>query len=150
MSAATELQAYLHEHIPLSRAMGVEVVEASVDRVRLRAPLAPNLNHRRTAFGGSIASLATLAGWGWLHARLAGRTPPARLVVQKSAIEYLDAIDADFEATCAAPAAEHWARFEKMLALRGRARLELAVEVVVHGRVAATLAGTYVAVTTAE
>lgn len=145
MSASAELQAYLHEHIPLSRAMGVHVLEAGPERVRLRAPLEPNLNHRRTAFGGSIASLATLAGWGWLRVRLAEHEPPVRLVVQKSTIDYLDGIDAEFEAVCPAPPAEAWSRFERMLASRGRARLELAVEVLVHGRVAARLQGTYAA-----
>lgn len=150
MTSAAALEAFLHENIPLSRAMGVHVLEATAGRVRLGAPLAPNLNHRQTAFGGSIASLATLAGWGWLHAQLAGRTPAVRLVVQKSLLEYLDAIDDDFEAVCDAPAGDSWARFERTLAQRGRARLELAVEVRVRGRVAATLAGTYVGVLAAE
>jgi thioesterase domain-containing protein len=74
MSPAT-LQAYLHEHIPLTRALAVEVVEVGLQRVQLAAPLAPNRNHRQTAFGGSVASLAMLAGWSWLHARLAGHSP---------------------------------------------------------------------------
>jgi thioesterase domain-containing protein len=145
VSPEAALEVYLHAHIPLSRAMGVRVVEASAARVRLAAPLAPNLNHRRTAFGGSIASLATLAGWGWLHVQLAHHRPPVRLVVQKSALEYLEAIDDDFEAVCEAPAAEQRERFERMLAQKGRSRLELAVAVLAHGRTCATLAGTFAA-----
>jgi hypothetical protein len=44
----TEIKTYLYEHIPLSKAMEVDVVDASVDKVVLRAPLAPNINHRAT------------------------------------------------------------------------------------------------------
>jgi thioesterase domain-containing protein len=65
-----ELAQYLHEHIPLSRAMGVEVVEATWDGVSLRAPLAPNINHRETVFGGSASAVAILAAWALLYVRL--------------------------------------------------------------------------------
>lgn len=141
---------YLHERIPLSRAMGVSVLELSPDIVRLAAPLAPNVNHRGSAFGGSIASLAALAGWGWLRARLDGRDPLPGLVIQHQAIEFEAAATADLVATCAAPQAEEWTRFVKLLERRGRARLELAVEVVAGGRTAARARGTYVAVAGGE
>src|SRR6266540_3523639 len=51
------LQKYLHDHIPLSKAMDVEVVEATDDGVTLAAPLAPNINHRETVFGGSASAV---------------------------------------------------------------------------------------------
>jgi len=41
-----ELERYLHEHIPLSRAMQVSVVSVQPESVVLSAPLAPNINHR--------------------------------------------------------------------------------------------------------
>jgi thioesterase domain-containing protein len=56
-----ELAHYLHEHIPLSHAMGVEVVEADWHSVTLRAPLAPNINHRETVFGGSASAVGIVA-----------------------------------------------------------------------------------------
>ena len=49
----SELQTYLHQHIPLSQAMQVTVMEASLQQVVLTAPLVPNINHRETVFGGS-------------------------------------------------------------------------------------------------
>jgi hypothetical protein len=51
----TALEQYLHEHIPLSAAMGVKVVQADPQCVVLTAPLAPNINHRDTVFGGSAS-----------------------------------------------------------------------------------------------
>lgn len=50
------LQDYFHQHIPISAAMGVEVTKAAEDGVNLRAPLQPNINRRRTVFGGSASA----------------------------------------------------------------------------------------------
>ncbi len=61
------IQDYLHEHIPLSKAMGVSVVEADAVGIVLSAPLEPNINHRDTVFGGSASSLAVLAAWSVVH-----------------------------------------------------------------------------------
>ena len=143
---AAELERYLHDHIPLSRALAVRVAHVGPEFVRLSAPLAPNLNHRRTAFGGSVASLAILAGWSWLLARLADRGPVPRLVIQEQTVEYLTPIDAGFEATCAAPTEAAWRRFARALDERGRGRLELAAEVTCEGRLAARFRGLYVAI----
>ena len=65
-----QLERYLHEHIPLSKAMGVSVLSVGEEAVTLRAPLAPNINHRETVFGGSASALAILAAWSLLHTRL--------------------------------------------------------------------------------
>jgi thioesterase domain-containing protein len=143
---AADLERYLHDHIPLSRALGVHVVHLGPELVRLSAPLAPNVNHRRTAFGGSVASLAILAGWSWLLARLADRSPVPRLVIQEETVEYLAPIDAEFEALCPAPAETAWRRFVRALDERGRGRLELTTEVRSEGRVAARFRGLYVAI----
>ncbi len=147
---AADLERYLHEHIPLSRALAVCVEQLTPELVRLAAPLAPNLNHRRTAFGGSVASLAILAGWSWLLARLADRSPLPRLVIQEQTVEYLAPIGATFEARCPAPSEAAWRRFVRALDERGRGRLELTAEVLCEGQVAARFRGLYVAIGGAE
>ncbi len=83
-----ELQQYLHEHIPLSKAMGVEVLAATPESAKLSAPLAPNINHRDTVFGGSAAALASLSAWSLLHIRLRQEGIGSRIVIQKSALDY--------------------------------------------------------------
>ena len=142
---AEELGAYLRTHIPLTRALGVEVLELSDAVVRLGAPLVPNVNHRQTAFGGSVACLAILSAWGWLHARLERDAPGSRLVIQRQAIEYLMPIGAPFTASCAAPRPDAWHRFSRTFASRRRARIELAAEVRCGESIAATFTGSYVA-----
>jgi thioesterase domain-containing protein len=146
MNPAT-LQAFLHEYIPLSRALAVEVVEVGLERVQLAAPLAPNRNHRQTAFGGSVASLAILAGWSWLHVRLAGTSPLPDIVIQQQQVEYLAAVDDVFTAICAAPPDAAWRKFLRALEQRARGRLELTAEVRCRERLVARFSGQYVAVT---
>ena len=78
------LAQYLHQQIPLSRAMQVDALEVSEDSVRLSAPLVPNVNHRATVFGGSASALAILAAWSLLHVRLRGSFPQASIVIQRA------------------------------------------------------------------
>ena len=66
-----EITRYLHDHIPITRSLGARVEHADGQSVRLWAPLAQNLNHRDTAFGGSLSSLAILSGWVLLYLRSA-------------------------------------------------------------------------------
>ena len=64
-TAAVEV--HLHCHIPISPAMGVRVLVCDNTAVTLAAPLAPNINHRATVFGGSASAVAILTAWTWLH-----------------------------------------------------------------------------------
>lgn len=139
------LEQYLRQQIPLSAAMGVRVTLASPERVQLAAPLAPNVNHTETVFGGSAAALATLAAWSVLHLRIARAGLSARLVIQRSNMEYEHPIRGDFDAVCRFSDDLAWDRFHVTLTRRGRARLTLAAHLVHDGRRAATFEGDFVA-----
>jgi thioesterase domain-containing protein len=127
--SAYDLEAYLHTHIPLSAAMQVAVVAASDDAVALSAPLAPNINHRSTAFGGSLSTLAILSAWALVNLRLKAEGLHSRLVIQSNHMNYDAPVEGDFTATArlADPAA--WPSFVKMLKRRGRARIIATSEV---------------------
>ncbi len=60
---ARALEARILAHLPLARAMQVRMVGFDGERVILAAPLAENINDKGTGFAGSLATLATLAGW---------------------------------------------------------------------------------------
>src|SRR5690606_29114245 len=125
---------------PLSRAMRVSVVEAGERRVVLSAPLAPNINHRETVFGGSAAALATLAAWTLLEVRLSLAGLPARVVIRRSRMDYLRPIARDLTDDAA------WDRFVRTLGRRGKARIALEAVVEHAGSEAARFAGEFVAV----
>ncbi len=143
-----ELEAYLHAHIPISREMGVRVAACDPAGVTLAAPLAPNINHRATVFGGSASAVAILAAWASLHRAmtLAGR--PARLVIQRNRVDYLAPIAGDFTARCEGLPEAKLAAFLRMLARHGRARADLTATLEFEGAVAARFAGEFVALRT--
>ena len=142
----TQVEAYLHEHIPISAGMGIRVEALEPDLVTLSAPLEPNVNHRSTVFGGSCASVAILAAWTVVHLRVSA-VRPARVVIQHGATDYLAPITGAFTATCRADP-EAWSRFDRLFARKGRARIELEAVVESGGEVVARFRGTYVAVAT--
>jgi thioesterase domain-containing protein len=142
---AAELETYLHDHIPLSRAMVVHVVSVADDRIVLGAPLAPNINHRDTVFGGSAAAVATLAAWSLLHLRLTAAGLPSRVVIQSSSMDYLAPMAADFTASAVLDPGADWDGFIRMLARRGRARIALQAELSCEGQTAGRFRGEFVA-----
>lgn len=142
-AATTE---YLHQQMPLTKAMGLTITCASDELAIVTAPLGPNLNHQHTAFGGSIATIGITAGWVYLHCRLERENVNARLIIQKSQVEYLNPAASDFEARCISPSAEEWDAFMTMLRKRGRARITRPAQIQCQGKVAAIHHGTYIAI----
>jgi thioesterase domain-containing protein len=144
MDALPRLQATLHSEIPLSKAIGIAVGTYDNGCLTLQAPLGPNINHKDTAFAGSLNALVTLAGWSltWLvldAARLSGK-----IVIQDSTIHYLHPVTQDFVARCCQPEAGDLARFLIMLRKKGRARLELQAAIHEAGACAVSFSGRYV------
>ncbi len=125
--------------------MQVAVVIADQIRVVLQAPLAPNINHRDTVFGGSASALAILAAWSVVHSKLSRDGTPARLVIQRNEMEYLAAIDGAFTASADAPDDATWARFARSLARHGKARIEVSAQLDCGTRLAGRFVGQFVA-----
>lgn len=144
-TTSDEVETYLREHIPLSGDMGVRVLDPGPDRVVLEAPLEPNLNHRATAFGGSVAAVAMLAGWALVHFRLKAEGVAAETVIHRGDMRYDAPIQGPFRALCARVADGPWQRFTKAIVRHGRGRIGVVVTVEVGGGAVATLGASYVA-----
>ncbi len=140
-----ELESYLHEHIPLSAAMAVSVAEASPERVVLRVPLAPNINHRETVFGGSASAAAILVCWSLLHLRMRGAGLDARLVIQRNTMSYLAPIAGDFRAVAALDDPAAWSAFTRTLERKRRARITVSALLESGGETACRFEGEFVA-----
>ncbi len=141
-----DIEAYLHRHIPITRDMGVRLLECSLQGVKLSAPLAPNVNHRATAFGGSVSSTLILAAWTWLHFALREAGLHCQIVIQRNTVEYVAPVPGEFTAHCDGLTAAPWERFLRTLRRHGKARLELHARLQWHGKVVAKFSGDYVAV----
>lgn len=121
-----DLEALLHHDIPLTRDMGLSVLAWNNQRLTLGLPLAPNVNHTHTLFGGSLYCGAVLAGWGWLHLALTqAGIDGGHIVIQEGHITYPLPVRRDAEAICEAPEPAVWERFVKTWQRHGRARITL-------------------------
>jgi thioesterase domain-containing protein len=144
-SSELEVEQYLHRHIPLTVAMGVRVKIATPGRVELMAPLAPNINHHDTVFGGSASALATLSAWTLVHVGLRHAEVDATTVIQRNVMSYEEPIHGDFSAVCTLIDDSAWQRFLKTLERRGRARITMNAHLMFEGRQAASFEGDFVA-----
>jgi thioesterase domain-containing protein len=118
-----ELEQYLHARIPLSRAMQVSVVNVQSDSVILSAPLAPNINHHDTVFGGSASAVAILAAWSLVHTRLKTSGISSDLVIQRNTMHYELPIAGAFTARSFIQTTGAWESFTRILVRKGRARI---------------------------
>lgn len=143
--AAEELEKLLHRDIPITHAMGISVKAYDGHELTLRAPLSKNINHKMTAFGGSINTLTTLTCWGLIHLILREADLNAHVVIQDSSVRYLHPIHGDMEATCQKPPQNLVKRFLELYKQRGKARLELSSTIYQGDEIAASYIGRYVA-----
>ncbi|MFT5367841.1 MAG: thioesterase domain-containing protein [Candidatus Latescibacterota bacterium] len=139
-----DVTAYLHDHIPLTAHMGVSVVGYDEKSVRISAPLEPNLNHRNTAFGGSLSTLGILAGWTLLHLRLKDAGIANRLVIQKSEMDFKRPAMGALEVVCSQTDLVEWNRFTKMIVEKEKSRITLVSEIYSSGEVVAVNEGIFV------
>ncbi len=146
--SARGLTIFLHEQIPLTRAMELRAAEASSERLVLEAPLAPNRNHLGTAFGGSLQALPTLACYGalWMTLREAGLD--GHVVVKRSHATFHEPVSGKLRAVCERPSAAESAAFLSQLKRHGKARMELeaTVEGTAPDKPAVKFSGSFVAV----
>ncbi len=114
--------------------------------LRLRAPLAAHVNDKGCAFGGSMASLMTLAAWGVLTLRLQQAGIAADVFVADGQLHYRAPLYADLEVEAQVAKAESWEQFLATLRERGRAGLRMAARVrLPDGGIAADSTARYVA-----
>ncbi|MEJ2059252.1 MAG: thioesterase domain-containing protein [Gammaproteobacteria bacterium] len=123
------LQHTLHHEIPLTRAIGIKVTDVTHDAVTLTAPLENNLNHKATAFGGSLYSVAVLAGWSLIHSRLHELGLAAHIVIQESDIRYLQPVTQDIVATARIESEAGFEKFVRLFRKKGMARISLNAEI---------------------
>jgi thioesterase domain-containing protein len=145
MDALRRLQATLHAEIPISKDIGISAGDYDNGCLVLHAPLAPNINHKDTAFAGSLNAVATLAGWSLLWLVLDEAALSAKIVIQDSTIEYLHPVTGDFTAQCYLPSSDELTRFLNILRKKSRARLQLQATIAADEHMAVRFSGRYVA-----
>ena len=134
---------FLHEQIPITRAMGLRVIANDERGFTVEAPVALNSNHLRTAFGGSINAVATLAAYGLLWLEM--NDPAVHVVVAESSVRFLRPVREKIRAICLRPLANDLEVFRIRFVEKGKARIALRVNVMEAGQIAAEFEGMFVA-----
>jgi thioesterase domain-containing protein len=144
------LELFLHEMIPLAKAMGVSVEMSDEQKLVLIAPLEQNKNSLNTAFGGSLVSLATLAGYGVVWELMRNETGEKkaewRIVVKESRAAYRRPVIGDLRAICERPAKAALDEFKAALQRYGQAKLKLRTRIIEDGNTAVDVQAAYVVV----
>ena len=137
------IESYLHERIPLTRAMGLRVAALDAGGLTLTAPLGPNINDKGTAFAGSISALLTLSGWALLHALLDGDPAGVQIAVTESALTYSHPVRGELRAVCDHPAETSIREVREFLTTKGKARVSLSARLMEGSMVCAEFQGAY-------
>lgn len=144
-SSIEALQATFDHEIPITREIGIKVALYDGEKLELTAPIKRNINHKSTAFAGSLNSVVTLAGWGLIWLLLKELDISATIVIQDSASHYRRPVTRDFTAICSRPPDEQVEQFARVLREKGRARLELASTISEQNVLVMSFQGRYVA-----
>ncbi len=134
--------------MPPARALSLRLADYDGDRLCLTAPLAPNINDKGSAFGGSLASMMTLSAWALMTMRLEDAGFSADVYVQDSTVKYLVPLYDDLRAEARLVVGQDWDQVIATFAQRGKTRALLQAQIrEVSGRICCTLEGRFVALT---
>ncbi len=139
------LQAVLKSGIPMAMHMQVSLCHLDTDGLTLSAPLAPNANHMGTGFAGAQQAAVSLTGWG-MTLLLAGAASQHNLVAQEAQVRFLLPVTDAFQIHCPTPSQRIIDEFRHTLARRGRARLNLTIQIRCNDVCCAEARARYVAV----
>ncbi len=138
-----ELEQTWHQTIPLAKAMLIHPCFYNNQQLLVCANRDANINLHNTMFAGSIYSLATLTGWGWVHLLLKQQQLDADIVLADADIRYKRPLIGQ-------PLAKTNDTLTsgniKVLTRNRKARISVQVEVCDGDNVVATFNGTYVAI----
>ena len=145
LSPAATLEREILEHIPLARAMQLAVPRYSGDELEMTAPLAPNINDKGCAFGGSMASLLTLAGWGLIELGLRAQSLDCDIYVGDSNVRYREPVWGELRGIARFAEPDALSRVIAAVRDRGNGRADVVCEIAGEQGAAATLTARFVA-----
>jgi thioesterase domain-containing protein len=138
-----KLKEFFKSHLPLTQFMEMEVESYDGKRLILKAPLDPNINDKKTAFGGSLYNISVMACWGMAYLKTLEANIQCNQVVTKASIEYKAPVHGTLRATCIAPGDEVVNAFINNFNEKGRARITLNSTIECSGKTAVEFEGTY-------
>lgn len=125
--------------------MDATVVRCDEHTIELSAPLAPNVNHHGTMFGGSLSALALLTGWSAVYRALAPAGIDAHIVIRQNTMDYVAPAAGPVLARCEPLEPVVAERLLRTVRRLGRARVSLSVALYCRDALVARFSGDYAA-----
>jgi len=122
------VEEFLHQRIPLAKAMNCKVIDSTRDTISIGAPRFANTVEGETLFGGSMMTVGVFASWTLLQIALRrlDYLPDAQLYKSKwSLISSPVPTSSEFVARCALPSDKEWQQFLRMLSRKGSSTVVL-------------------------
>ena len=143
MSYQQEINDFLSQTVPLFRAMQARLDRCDEAGLALVAPLAPNINDKGIAFGGSMAAIAALTGWALTRVTLREQDETAEIVITDSTLKFLKPVRGNIVAECDRPDQSVIESFVSGYRQHGKARWTVEVIIRADGEPAMTFTGRY-------
>ncbi len=90
-----EFRHYLYKKIPLTQAMGLQLLEWDEQKLSCQAPLRANINDKGSVFGGSSSALMIIAAWSLIKLVCDKQTITADIVIHKNETHWQKALCSD-------------------------------------------------------
>ncbi len=139
-----EAQNYIDTNIPMTKIMGMKIIELTHESVRVAMPHGPNVNHQGSVFGGSIDSLFFVTSWAYVQLLIEDFEPHPRIVGRRGKSTFHKPVKSDFEAKVLIPDETAVKVFLDDLTQKGKGRITAKAIVEYEGEIAAEFEGDFV------
>ncbi len=130
-----DVQAYIYDHIPIVRKNGFAIeTDTHTPYVAVKANFREHINHRNSAFGGSLSTAMILSSWASVRSLLLRNgIEDGIIVIQSQTVRFDKPVMEDFTARVRPLSPENTAAFIGMLGKFGKARITLEADIAHEG-----------------
>jgi len=140
-----KLQEKLHNEIPLTKVMNINIEDYNDKELITSAPLDINVNDKGTAFGGSLSTMTIISSWSmcWLISQELGYDSK-NIVVIKNENSYRKPVTRDITCYTEKPTIEQIELLKSKLEAKGSASIKITSKIVEDENICVDFVGTYV------
>lgn len=140
-----KLQTKLHEEIPLTKVMGIEITDYNDKELVTKAPLDININDKGTAFGGSLSTMTIISSWSlsWLISQELG-FDSKNIVVIENTNSYKAPVTREILCYTQKPSKEEIQTLKDKLEKKGSASLKITSKIIENEKTCVEFHGIYV------
>lgn len=141
---AQTLENAIHSQIPISKALGVTVAQASLHEVAIHALFTKNLNHKSTVFGGSLHAVCTFAAWSVVYLNMQSLDEQCEIVITHSEVDYRKPVLGNFDAHATLDLESAlWQRFQRSYLRKNKAKIQIHATIQQDNATAVAFSGTF-------